>query len=41
MVAILPQKSALTATYYVETVLPGAMELVCQQHPTVGTSKTL
>ena len=41
MVDILPQKSTLTATYYVETVAPGVIKSIRQQRPTVGTGITL
>ena len=41
MVDILPQKSTLTATYYVETVPLGVIKSICQQRPALGTSMTL
>ena len=41
IVDIQQQKSTLTATYHVETVPQGVIKSRHQQHPTVGTSKTL
>ena len=41
MVAILPQKSTLTVSFYLETLLPEVIKSVRPQRQTVGTSKTL
>ena len=41
MVDILPQKSTLTATHCVETVLPEMIKSIYQQRQIVGTGKTL
>ena len=38
---ILPEKSTLTATYYVNTVLPKVVQSVCEARPTIGTRQTL
>ena len=38
---ILPEKASITATYYTEVVLPKVVKEVCNQRPTVGTSRTL
>ena len=38
---ILPEKTSINATYYTGVVLPKVVKEVCNQRPTVGTSRTL
>ena len=38
---ILPEKSTITASYYTQVVLPKVVGKIHEQHPTVGTQRTL
>ena len=38
---ILPEKTTVTAKYYTEVVLPKVEDSICEQRPTIKTSKTL
>ena len=38
---ILPAKASITATYYTKVVLRRVVDAICEQRPTVGTSRTL
>ena len=38
---ILPEKASITAKYYTEVVLQKVVNAICEQRPTVGTSRTL
>lgn len=40
-VDILPEKTTINASYYTGVVLPKVVKEVCNQRPTVGTSRTL
>ena len=38
---ILPEKTTVTSKYYTEVVLPKVEDSICEQRPTIKTSKTL